>query len=116
MADQIIIQDLEVFYRVGVPAAERAGPQRLLLTIELERDFSAAARADDLAETIDYDLLCRRVSGFGEGRDWKLIETLAVDLAAMILREFRPAQVAVEVKKFVLPQTRWVAVRVNRRR
>jgi FolB domain-containing protein len=115
MADQIVIQDLEVFCRVGVPEAERARPQRLLLTIELERDFSAAARADDLAETIDYDLLSRRLAGFGEGRDWKLIETLAVDLAAMILREFRPVQVSVEVKKFVLPQTRWVAVRVSRR-
>jgi FolB domain-containing protein len=116
MADQIVIQDLEVFYRVGVPEEERAGPQRLLLTVELERDFSAAARADDLAETIDYHRLSRRLLNFGQGREWKLIETLAVDLAAMILGEFQPARVGVEVKKFVLPEARWVAVRVSRRR
>jgi FolB domain-containing protein len=95
---------LEVFYRVGVPDQERAKPQRLLLTVELERDFTLAAQTDDLEKTIDYDHLSRRLLGFGDGRDWKLIETLAVDLAAMILREFKPERVAVEVKKFVLPK------------
>jgi FolB domain-containing protein len=112
--DQIIIQDLEVFYRVGVPDQERAQPQRLLLTIELEHDFTEAAQADDLVKTIDYFQLSRRLLAFGEGREWKLIETLAVDLAAMITREFKPERVTVEVKKFVLPEARWVAVRVQR--
>ena len=112
--DQIVIQDLEVFYCVGVPAQERATPQRLLLTIELEHDFTEAAQTDDLEKTIDYYQLSRRLLAFGEGRDWKLIETLAVDLAAMILGEFRPAQVTVEVKKFVVPEARWVSVRVRR--
>lgn len=37
--DQIIINELEVFMRVGVPEAERAKPQRLLLTVELEPRF-----------------------------------------------------------------------------
>ncbi len=42
---RISIVDLEVFYRVGVPDAERAQPQRLLLTVEMESDFSAAAKS-----------------------------------------------------------------------
>ncbi len=112
--DQIIIQDLEVLYRVGVPDQERAQPQRLLLTVELEHDFTLAAQADDLEKTIDYYRLSRRLIAFGEDREWKLIETLAVHLAAMILREFKPGRVAVEVKKFVLPEARWVSVSVRR--
>jgi len=112
--DQIVIQDLEVFYRVGVPDQERAKPQRLLLTIELEHDFTLAAEADDLEKTIDYDHFSRRLLAFGHDREWKLIETLAVDLAVMILRECKAGRVAVEVKKFVLPQARWVSVRVRR--
>ena len=40
---KISIVDLEVFYRVGVPDAERAQPQKLLLTIEMEFDFAKAA-------------------------------------------------------------------------
>jgi len=112
--DQIIIKDLEVFYRVGVPDEERAKPQQLLLTIELEHDFTQPAAKDDLKATIDYDHLARRLAQFGEGRDWKLIETLAVELADMILRQYKPARVTVEIKKFILPQTRWVAMRVRR--
>jgi len=112
--DQILIRDLEVFYRVGVPDQERAQPQRLLLTIELEHDFALAAQADDVEKTIDYAHLSRRLLGFGDDRHWKLIETLAVDVAAAILREFKPKRVAVEVKKFVLPEARWVSVRVRR--
>ena len=112
--DQIAIQDLEVFYRVGVPDEERANPQRLLLTIELEHDFTLAAAADNLEKTIDYYQLSRRLLAFGKDREWKLIETLAVELAAMILREFKPARVMVVVKKLVLPEARWVSVRTRR--
>ena len=114
--DQIVIQDLEVFYRVGVPDQERAEPQRLLLTVELEHDLTPAAKADDLAKTIDYYHLSRRLLGFGDGRSWKLIETVAIALAEMILREFKPEAASVVVKKFVLPEARWVSVRVRRPR
>jgi dihydroneopterin aldolase len=112
--DQIVIQDLEVFYHVGVPETERAQAQRLLLTVELEHDFTLAAQGDDLEKTIDYAHLSRCLLRFGEGREWKLIETLAVDLVGMILREFGPEAVMVEVKKFVIPEARWVSVRLRR--
>ncbi len=114
--DQIIISDLEVFYRVGVTGAERDRPQRLLLTIEMAHDFQAAAGLDDLAGTIDYAAVSQRLLRFGEGGEWRLIETLAVDLATMILDEFKPKTVSVEVKKFVIPQARYVAVKITRSR
>lgn len=107
---KISIVDLEVFCRVGVPDAERARPQRLLLTIEMESDFSAAARTDALGDTIDYFAVTQRLLKFGEGREWKLIEKLAADIAAMILAEFKPQSVSVEVKKFIIPQARFVSV------
>ncbi len=112
--DTITICDLEVFYRVGVPDEERANPQRLLLTLEILHDFAGAAATDDLTKTIDYHAVTTRLRPFGEGRDWRLIETLAVDLAEWVLAEFDAARVTVEVKKFILPETRYVAVRVTR--
>jgi dihydroneopterin aldolase len=112
--DQTIIKDLEVFYRVGVPAAERAKPQRLLVTVELDHDFTAAAATDRLQETIDYHAVTVRLEGFGRWRSWKLIESLAVDMAEMILREFKPKRVSIEIKKFIIHETRYVAVRVTR--
>jgi FolB domain-containing protein len=112
--DTITINDLEVFYCVGVPDEERAEPQRLLLTIEMEHEFAKAASGDDIGETIDYFAVSQRLMKFGDGVHWKLIETLAVDIAQMILEEFRPKRVTVEVKKFILPGTRHVSVRVIR--
>ena len=116
MNDLITIRDLEVFFCVGVPDEERAKPQRLLITIEMEHDFSACASDDDLSDTIDYFAVSQRVMQFGDGAHWKLIETLALDLAAMVLEDFQPRRVTVEVKKFIIPQAQYVSVRVTRTR
>lgn len=113
---KITIQDLEVAYRVGVPDEERAKPQRLLVVIEMLKDFGAAAAADDLSLTINYSALTQRLLRFGVDRSWRLIETLAGDIAKMILTEFRPDSVSVEVKKFVIPQALYVSVTVVRKR
>jgi len=113
-SDTIQLVDLEVFYRVGVPDAERVAPQRLLLTVSMRHDVSAAAAADDLTKTIDYHAVSRRLLALGDGRQWRLIETLAVEIAELVLRDFGVAAVAVEVKKFILPETRYVSVRVER--
>jgi len=111
---QIAIVDLEVFYRVGVPDAERAQPQRLLLTLRLETDFTAAAKTDAIAETIDYFAVTQRLLKFGDHREWKLIEKLAADIADTVLAEFQPTAVTVEVKKFIIPEARHVAVSLTR--
>ena len=112
--DKITICDLEVFYCVGVPDEERATPQRLLLTVEMEHDFKSAASEDELGDTIDYFAVSQALLKFGDGVHWKLIETLAVDVAEMILEDFGPRSVTVEVKKFIIPQAAYVSTRVTR--
>jgi 7,8-dihydroneopterin aldolase/epimerase/oxygenase len=115
MNSKISIVDLEVFYCVGVPEAERAKPQRLLLTVEMEHDFSKAAKSDGIADTIDYFAVSRRLLKFGEGRRWKLIEKLAADIADLVLAEFKPQSVTVEVNKFPIPQARHASVTVTKK-
>jgi FolB domain-containing protein len=107
---KISIVDLEVFYHVGVPDEERAKPQRLLLTVDMAFDFSAAALNDRVAKTIDYFVVAQQLLKFGEGRSWKLIEAVAMDVADLVLTEFRPENVMVEVKKFPIPQAHYVSV------
>lgn len=111
---RITIVDLEVFFNVGVPDEERAKPQRLLLTVDMDFDFSRAARADRITETIDYFAVAQRLLKFGEGRSWKLIEKLAADMADAVLSEFKPQRVTVEVKKFPIPQASYVSVSLTR--
>jgi len=106
----IRIVDLEVYYRVGVTEQERGQPQRLLLTIELTCDLAAAAATDDLKQTIDYASLAQALIRYGEGRSWNLLEKLASNLVDMVLEEYQPKAVRIEVKKFVVPQARYVSV------
>ena len=53
MNDTITITDLEVRARVGGPDEERATPQRLLLTVELEQPFAEATAGDAIEATIE---------------------------------------------------------------
>jgi 7,8-dihydroneopterin aldolase/epimerase/oxygenase len=113
---KISIVDLEVFYRVGVPEAERVEPQRLLLTVGMDFDFSTAVGSDNIRDTIDYFAVSQRLLKFGEGRSWKLIEKLAADIADVVLSEFKPQSVTVEVKKFAIAEARYVSVTITRKR
>ena len=113
---KISIVDLEVFYRVGVLDEERTKPQKLLLAIEMESPFAKAAKSDSIADTIDYFAISQKLLKFGDGKSWKLIEKLADDICEMILAEFKPQSVSVEVKKFPIQQARHVSVSLTKRR
>jgi FolB domain-containing protein len=112
----ISIIDLEVFYHVGITDEERAKPQKLLLTVDMEYDFSSAAVSGRIERTIDYFAVSQRLLALGEKRKWKLIETVATDIADKIIAEFRPENVTVEVKKFVIPEARYVSVSLTKER
>jgi dihydroneopterin aldolase len=113
--DIISIAEIEAECRIGVPDEERSDPQRLLISLELETDFSNAARADDLTMTINYHAVWLRVREICSEKERRLIETLAEEIAGNVLREFSPETVRVEIRKFILPETRHVAVRIERR-
>jgi dihydroneopterin aldolase len=113
---KISVVELEVFYCVGVTDAERAKPQRLLITAELDCDFTSAVASDRIELTHDYHAMATRLLKYGEGKSWRLLEKLAANLADMIMIEFRPEAVTVEIKKFPIPQARHVSVMLTRTR
>ena len=113
---RITIVDLEVRYCVGVSDDERAKPQRLLLTIDMSFDFSAASVSDRVEKTINYQAVVDDLLKYGDARNWKLLEKLVANLADFILNKYRPQSVMVEVKKFVIPQARYIAVSLTRAR
>ena len=109
--DTIYIHRLAVDARVGVPEEERAAPQRLEICVEVPIKDGAG---DELTRTVNYYEVCetvKRVAGAGER---KLIETLAEDLCAAVLAEFAVARVTAEVRKFVIPEAEFVAVKISR--
>jgi FolB domain-containing protein len=113
---KITIVDLEVFYCIGVTHEERAKPQRLLLTVDMNFDFSSAAVSDRIEQTINYHTIAQQLEGYGHNRSWKLVERLATNIADTILAQYGPQSVTVEVKKFPLPHARFVAVSLTKSR
>ena len=62
------------------------------------------------------DKVARRIGELAGERPRKLIETLADEVARMILKEFSVREVSVEIEKDILPETEAVLVRTRRMR
>jgi dihydroneopterin aldolase len=112
--DRIFVADLELFSYIGVPDAERAAPQRLTVNLCLVPRVCFSQLDDDITNTVDYFALTRRVRALASERPRKLIETLAQEMAVCCLEEFAVAWVEVEVRKYILADTTYVSVRVQR--
>ena len=114
VGDSIRIEQLEICARIGVTEEERAQPQRITISVTIWPLAAFDQLEDDLAKTTDYSALCRVVREFVENRAYNLIETLAAALASELLAKFRLRAVDIEVRKFVLPSTEYVAAIVHR--
>jgi dihydroneopterin aldolase len=115
MSDLIRVVDLEVFALVGVPDAERRTKQRLLVSLEISVDtFAHAAKTDNVAWTINYADAVEHVKEVVERRPRKLLETLAEEIAFDLLKTFPIKKITLEIKKFVLPGTQYVSVKIER--
>ena len=108
MIDRIHIEQLEVHARVGVADSERAQPQRLTLNVTFWPN--RAGPHDNIADTVNYSEVAASLKQFVGQRDYRLIETLAEETAGHLLRRFPLRKVAVEVRKFVLPDADHVSV------
>jgi dihydroneopterin aldolase len=115
MSDLIRVVDLEVFTHIGVPDEERREAQRLLISLEMSTDsFSHAAGTDNLAWTINYADVVQHVKNLTARRARKLLETLAEELAADLLKAFPIKKITLEIKKFILPDAQYVSVKIER--
>ena len=114
MNDAILIHELELTGRIGVTAEERAAPQRLLLSLTIWPRASFVQVDDDLGRTIDYAEICAAATAVVSTRSDKLIETLAEAVAAELLQNFPIRLLCLELRKFILPQVKYVAVRITR--
>jgi len=109
--NEIWIKSLKVHSRIGVEETERQQPQELLVDLCIQPPAPFSFMNDDVMRTIDYAAVASRVRGLAGEGSRHLIETLAADIARLLVDEFQAVVVIVEVRKFVLPNADHVAVR-----
>ncbi len=112
MNDQIVIRGLELSCHIGVPVDERAEAQ--ILRAHLTLEVAPFPKEDEIEGTVDYKVVADEVRQLAQEGERKLIETLAQDIAALILKNDSVLNVKVELEKFILPETDWVGVTINR--
>jgi 7,8-dihydroneopterin aldolase/epimerase/oxygenase len=115
MSDLIRIVDFEVYAHIGVPEEERRNAQRLLITLEMTvATFAHAAKTDDLSRTVNYYDVAQRLALITAKRPRKLLETLAEEIATEVLKNYPMQKLTLEIKKFILPGTQYVSVKIER--
>ncbi|MPZ43362.1 MAG: dihydroneopterin aldolase [Betaproteobacteria bacterium] len=97
--DTIFISELKLDTLIGIYAWEHEVPQTIQLDVELAVDASRCARSGRIADTVDYSRVVTRIRETLAKRHFTLIEKLAEELAAMILREFDTPWVRITVAK-----------------
>ena len=114
--DQILISRLELSTRIGATDVERNQPQRVLASIVLETTRGFNQLGDRLSLTVDYDAVAQAVKTLATAGERTLIETLADEIATLLLGRFAITAVEVELRKFFLPDAEFTGVRIRRER
>jgi dihydroneopterin aldolase len=110
MTPILSLVDLELTCHLGVPAEERAHPQKILCTAVFPvPNLKKAAQTDDLAHTVNYYDLSQLLQKIARQKERNLIETLATDLAQAAFDTFPLSWMDLELKKFILPETRHIS-------
>lgn len=112
--DFIFIEDMRVDAHVGIFPRERVAPQ----TLEISLTFGvpdAAARNDDVNDTIRYDVVIERIRKELGERHFNLLETLGEYIIGLMLDEFGAPWVKVSIAKIgIMKGVRKVGVQIER--
>src|SRR5262249_5307097 len=108
-SDEIHIEQLEVSSVIGVSEHERKTPQRLTINISFWPRRETRDMADKIGETINYALVAEETQRFVRYQSVNLIETLANQLAAHLLKTFPIQKITLEIRKFPLEHAKYVS-------
>jgi len=113
--DTIFLRDLRVRTIVGIWEWERRLPQVVSIDLDMAADIAEAAARDDIAATLNYKAVTKRITAFIEESRFDLIETMAEQIAAIIREEFNVPWVRVAVHKpWAIRGSRDVGVLIER--
>ena len=91
---KISLNDLRFDCILGTLPSERETEQPVILNVSVWLDFTPAGRNDDLVHSIDYAQLAQNLKEFIRNARFQLEETLVLETAKYILKNYPKAQAA----------------------
>jgi len=115
-SDTLTINGLAVRCRLGITPQEQETPQDVRIDLALQIDAAAAARRDDVHDTVDYASLAAAVKQLVEGKPYRLMETMAEDVARVALKGFPSPAIEVKITKRALPGIAAATIHITRKK
>jgi len=85
MKGEILIENLVVNCIIGILSHERATPQRLLIDVILEADFTSCAASDHVDDTVNYAQISDELRQLAITGQFQLVETYVAKACLQIL-------------------------------
>lgn len=118
MNDTIYLHNLNTRALIGILPHERIRPQALIISLDIETDFSRAAADDDIAHAVNYAAVADFISAFAEESSFGLLEAFAAALCDRLFAAFPLIQaLSLNIQKpGAIAATRTVGVKMRRSR
>ena len=115
--DKVFIEALEIDCVIGIYDWERSIRQPVQLDLEMDFDNRRPAASDDIADTLDYKAVSKRLIQFVGDSSYGLVEALAENCARIVVEEFGVERVRLKLSKLgAVRGARAVGVIVERSR
>lgn len=113
--DLVYISQLGIDTYIGIHDWEQRLRQRVIIDLELAADVAHTAATDDLQSTPDYAAISARLIQLIENQHFRLLETLAEQIAAVLRDEFAISWLRLRLgKPGAVPQADDVGVIIER--
>ena len=97
--DKIFVHALKTEAIIGIFDWERQVKQTVIVDIEISADIRKAALSDSIDDTLNYKRVAKRVLAFVEESSFHLVETLAENIAMLVLEDFGSPWVRISLSK-----------------
>jgi len=97
--DIIYLHDLAIDCVIGAWDWEREITQTVYVDLDMGWDLSVAGESDDLADTLSYKDVSKSVTDLVVEREFKLVETMAVEIAGLLQIGFKVPWCRVRINK-----------------
>lgn len=113
--DIVYIRELEVETIIGIYDWEREIRQKVSLDLEMGTDIRKAAETEVVDNTLNYKSVSEKLIEFVEASEFQLVETMAEEIASLIMTTFGVRWIRVRVgKPGAVPAAKDVGVIIER--
>jgi 7,8-dihydroneopterin aldolase/epimerase/oxygenase len=113
--DVVVIRELRVEALIGIHKRERHVAQTLSIDLDIGIPGDAVFSSDRVADTIDYEQAALAIRALAASGHFRLVETFAERVAALLMRDFGAPWVRVSAAKIgILGNAKFVGVSIER--